>query len=296
MSRVRTLLAPAFALAVAVAFMAVAAPARADDPIPPLIIPKDDPPPRAHRSPALRRGAPTAVVPFRGQYCGGQGPRGWIVTAENAQRVAFGADFLSQDGKAAAGYTIFGGGALAAGPGGETPDRAVATSLSSFHTVPTQFSNWKQLSQNTFLIEFQNQQSHGVAFYEVFPAGGNGFMILMRTAVTGNTPQLWPARIYEAAAVSRSIRCNVPNVPPAPDPPSLNHREQRQAQAKSGEGGDDDTLYNRWLEKEYYHNSSTGENYWVSPSEDWVQNGPQGAGYYAHSGNDYVKLDPGYAH
>lgn len=267
---------------------AAAATARADEPIPPLVIPKDTPPRKA----ALHRNAPTSVAPFRGRYCGGLGPKGWAVVAENAQRVAFGADFTSRDGKAAAGYAIFGGGTLTGVAGSETPDRAVATSLSGFGRIPTQFSNWRQLGPSTWLIEFQNQGGHGIAFYEVFPAGPGGFMVVMRTAVTPNGPNLWPSRIQEAAAVARSVRCNVPNVPPAPDPPSLNHREQR-----AGANGpkDDDTLYNRWLDKEYYHNSQTGENYWVSPSEDWVQNGPDGPGYYARSGNATVKLDPGYS-
>ena len=92
-------------------------------------------------------------------------------------------------------------------------------------------------------------------------------------------------------AVARSLRCRVPNVPPAPDPPGLN------AKPRSGANDSDesDTLYNTWLEREYYHNSQTGENYWVSPSEDYSNTGPDGAGYYAPYGNSLIKLTPGYA-
>ena len=113
-------------------------------------------------------------------------------------------------------------------------------------------------------------------------------MIVLRTA--GSLPGLWERRGAEAMAVARSLHCQVPYVPPAPDPPSLNAKPKR-----SSKGGDDDTLYNQWLEKEYYHNSATGENYWVSPSQDWVKNGPEGPGYYAPYGNTIVKLDPGYS-
>src|ERR1700735_1652401 len=46
--------------------------------------------------------APVEVVKFQGQYCAAEGPQGWAVTAENPQRAAFGAEFLSSDGKAGA--------------------------------------------------------------------------------------------------------------------------------------------------------------------------------------------------
>jgi hypothetical protein len=54
-------------------------------------------------------------------------------------------------------------------------------------------------------------------------------------------------------------------------------------------------MYNTWLEMEYYHNPQNGENYWVSPSENYSQTGPDGPGYYATYGNSLIKLDPGYA-
>src|SRR5262249_36830545 len=133
---------------------------------------------------------------------------------------------------------------------------------------------------------------HGIAFYEVFPAGPGGFVIVMRTAGTGGGAGLWPGRAVEASAVARSVHCNVPNVPPQPDPPALNPRRREK---HGGEGGHDDPLYNRWLDKEYYHNPQTGENYWVSPSSDWQENGPQGPGYYGRSGNSTIKLEPGYS-
>ncbi len=240
---------------------------------------------------SIGQAAPTTVRQFRGQYCSAMGPQGWAVVAENAQRVAFGADFLSSDGLVAAGYSIFGGGSLTHIPGGETPDRAVALNLTQSGRLPTRFGNKQQIGPNVFLLEYQNANSHGVAFWQVIPAGPGGFMIVLRTAQTATTPGVFEKRGAEAMGVARSLRCQVPNVPAAPDPPGLNGKKSK----ASGDDKEPDTLYNQWLDKEYYHNSQTGENFWVSPSHDWVQNGPEGPGYYAPHGNGIVKLDPGYA-
>jgi hypothetical protein len=172
------------------------------------------------------------------------GPQGWAVIAENAQRVAFGADFMSSDGMVGAGYAIFGGGTLTRMPGAETPDRAVAFNLTRSGTLQTRFGNKQQIGPNVFLLEYQNSNSHGVAFWQVISTGQGGFMVVLRTAQTATTPGVFEKRGAEAMGVARSLRCQVPNV----------------------------------LDKEYYHNSQTGENFWVSPSHDWVQNGPDGPG------------------
>jgi hypothetical protein len=55
------------------------------------------------------------------------------VTAENKQKVAFGADLLSGDGLAAAGYASFAAMSMA-------PDQAVAYQLSGFGRTPTRFA------------------------------------------------------------------------------------------------------------------------------------------------------------
>ena len=103
-------------------------------------------------------------------------------------------------------------------------------------------------------------------------------MIVLRTAATpaGQFRQ----REGEAAAVARSLHCNVPAVKPAPDPPSLNGSGHRAGESHR----DDDTYYNQWLDKEYYHNPKTGENVWVSPSTDYQQTGPDGPLYQAGAG------------
>jgi hypothetical protein len=230
------------------------------------------------------------VQPFRGQYCASVGPPGWAVIAENPQRSSFGADLASGDGQAYAGYSIFPAGSIAP-PGFETPSRAVAASLTSFGTIPVRFGSQRQLGPNVFLLEYLSATNHGVAFYQVIPAGGDGYMIVMRTAGTGTGAGMWEKKVAEAMAVARSLRCQVPNVPPGPDPPQLNTKSD----SGSNNGGEADTLYNTWLEMEYYHNPQNGENYWVSPSENYSQYGPDGPGYYATYGNSLIKLDPGYA-
>lgn len=237
------------------------------------------------------RSAPVKVQAFHGDYCSSLGPPGWAVIAENAQRVSFGADFASGDRIAYAGYSIFPSGAMAP-PGFETPGNAVAATLSSFGMVQVRYGSRRQVGPNVFLLEYQTPTNHGVAFYQVIPEGADGAMIVMRTAGTGTGPGMWERRAAEAMAVARSLRCQVPYVPPAPDPPGLNSKSR----SGSNDDEDSDTMYNTWLEREYYHNPQTGENYWVSPSEDYSKTGPEGEGYYVPFGNSMIKLAPGYAH
>jgi hypothetical protein len=54
-----------------------------------------------------------------------------------------------------------------------------------------------------------------------------------------------------------------------------------------------DSEYSPWLGMEHYHDAKTGQNYWVSPTRDWDETGPQGPGYYTKIGNDTRKLEPG---
>jgi hypothetical protein len=233
---------------------------------------------------------PVKVQPFHGQYCASVGPPGWAVIDENAQRSSFGADFASGDRMAYASYSIFPAGSIAP-PGFETPLRAVTASLTSFGTIPTRIGNPRQVGPNVFLVEYQSATNHGLAFYQVIPAGDGGYMIVMRMGGTGNSQELWEKRASEAMAVARSLRCQVPIVPAGPDPPGLNSRSK----SESDNSEDSDTHYNTWLEMEYYHNPQSGENYWVNPSQDYSKTGPDGPGYYATYGGDLIKLSPGYA-
>lgn len=234
---------------------------------------------------------PIQVTPLRGQYCAGFATPNWFVYAENAQRVAFGADFSRRDGRAGASYAVFGGGALNHVPGSETPDRAVAKSITQGGRIPTQFLRHGQIGPNTYLVEFTNARSHGIIWYEVFPFNGNtSFVIVLRQANT--SPADWPTLGVEATAVARSLRCHVPSMPSPPDPPATRKEAKKTASGDPSEEGD--SLYNQWLGMEYYHDPDTGSNYWVSPTSDWSNNGPDGPGYYIHTGNVTKKLVSGY--
>ena len=236
------------------------------------------------------RPAPVQVTPFRGKYCYSIGPAGWAVIAENAQRVAFGADFVSADGAAYAGFGIFGGGPPTSIQGQETPDRAVAVHLSNFGRTPTRFGNRVQIAPNVYMLEYRSATNRGVAFWNVMSNGAGGFMITMRTAGTGAAPGLFEKRGAEAMAVARYLHCQVPNVPAAPDPPGLTGTSRRSA---GGGANEPDTLYNQWLDKETYHDKY-GKDYWVSPSQD-ITDGPKGRGYYVDHGNETEFLQPGAA-
>jgi len=207
----------------------------------------------SHRRSGDAHPASLKVQPFQGQYCAAVGPPGWSVLDENAQRAGFGADFASGDRIAYAAYSIFPSGALTGGSG--TPEQAVANSLSNFGTVQVRFSR-PQVGPNVFLLEYLSATNHGLAFYQVIPASADGAMIVMRFAGTGTAPGMWESRSGEAMAVARSLRCQMPMVPAGPDPPELNSKSSSAA----NNNDDSDTLYNTWLEMEYYHNPDTGEN------------------------------------
>jgi hypothetical protein len=55
----------------------------------------------------------------------------------------------------------------------------------------------------------------------------------------------------------------------------------------------EESTYNQQLGTEYAHDPVTGENFLMSHAGDYMQNGPQGPGYYRQVGNDYRKLEPG---
>ncbi len=98
-----------------------------------------------------------------------------------------------------------------------------------------------------------------------------------------------------APARSRSERSSSLHALQRAQRPSSARPAQPEQKPRANSDGESDSEYNVWLEKEYYHDPATGQNYWVSPSQDWEQNGPQGPGYYTRNGNDVTKLVSGYA-
>lgn len=229
---------------------------------------------------------PTSVQMIRGRYCVGFAPPGYQIAAENPQRVAFGADVARLDGLGGAGFAVFGGGPMVGITALATPQDAVAYWVSRAGSLPVQFGPVLQMEPNVFAVEMISPRARGLAIYRVIPAPG-GFMIVMRSAQARS--DIWPRLAPELVAVARALRCTVPMVPAEADPPP----RARDRSRTEAEGGDPE--YNQWLDTEYYHDPRTGQNYWVSPGRDWSDTGPQGPGYYIRSGNDTIKLDPGFS-
>ena len=240
--------------------------------------------------PALAQAAAPAQ-PLRSRYCSALAPQGWSFTGENAAGSHFGADLTSADGSVLASYWIIGVPAQMRsspvyGRWYATPQQAVLATLTRMGTVPMQCSAPGTPVPGLSTMECRNAQVTGLAVYQVFPLTDGGFVVVMRTA--GAIPARWRRDAAIASAVARSVRCNVPLKPSSADftsGPSGSGKARRKGEGDSG--------YSRWLEMENYHDSRTGQNYWVNPGRDWQQNGPQGPGYYARLGGELRKLEPG---
>jgi hypothetical protein len=135
----------------------------------------------------------------------------------------------------------------------------------------------------------QSQALKGLVAYKVFGMGDGSYVALVRTA--GSPHAMWGRYGVEATAVARSVQCQVPLLP-------SRTKSDMPAPPKKGKRGreEGDSEYSPWLGMEHYHDTTTGENYWVSPSSDWNETGPQGPGYYTKIGNDVRKLEPGLSH
>lgn len=247
--------------------------------------------PALHGWPA-RAQAPLAVQPVRGKACTALAPKGWSFTGENAAGAAFGADLMRADGAAVASYYIVGvppemRSSPWYGRWYATPQQAALATLSQMGTRPVQCGAPSTPAPGLTLLECRTPQLVGLALYQVFPMGTGGFVLVMRTAATA--PGQWASQGALASAAARSIRCNVPLRPSSFDyTTGLSGRDKPRRK-----GGEADSGYSRWSGMEHYHDERTGQNYWVSPSRDWVDNGPRGPGYYIGAGNDVRKLDPG---
>ena len=225
-----------------------------------------------------------------GKSCSALAPSGWSWTGENPAGSAFGADIMRSDGRALASYYVVGvvqemrTGVYARWFA--TPDAAAMGALSQLGTVPIQCGTPRVVSGGQKIMSCRTPDYVGVALYQSFPMQNNGYVVVIRTAAAA--PQEWPRVSEMASAISRSIRCNIPLRPSTADwtSPSSGSREQKRRKEADSE-------YSQWLGMENYHDSSTGQNYWVSPSTDWNETGPRGAGYYVNIGGEPRKLEAG---
>jgi hypothetical protein len=224
---------------------------------------------------------PVSVQARSGRLCNALAPPDWSFTGENPAGSAFGADMQRADGKVVASYFIVGiSGEMRASPTYgrwyATPQQAAMASLSQLGTVPVQCGAPSSPAPGLSLMQCRTAQHVGLVLYQAFPMQGNGFVLVMRTA--GAVPALWPRDGAQAAAVARSIRCNVPLRPSSFDYTSGPGTPGKARRGKE-EGNSD---YSRWSGMENVHDPATGQNYWAEAGRDWRANGPKGPGYYTN--------------
>lgn len=256
---------------------------------PPAQQPRPAPPSSVPAPPSGQKTAgPIPLGQVRGNRCTALGPQGWRVF--NERNEGDGVDFLSPDATLGAGYLIVGIPSTMLSTYGGSPESAVKFILQSFGQVPSQFSPNQRDRTGFNVIRWQNQQATGLTLWYTFPLQGDqrGFVLVMRTGMVA--PQGDQQRLREAVAVSTSIRCTVALRPPPPADYTGRPTGSRKKPRSDDEAASE---YNAQLGMEYVHDRKTGENYWVRPSTDYRQSGPEGPGYYKQVGNDIRKLSPG---
>lgn len=238
------------------------------------------------------QGAGVAVDAIHGRYCTAAAPPDWSVTAENPSGSAFGADFARRDGAGLASYMIFGvPPEMRASPVYQqwyaTPEQGVMAQLTQFGARAMNCSRPSALGAGYMTMDCQTPGLHGIAAYKVYDTGNGGYVVVLRTA--GAPDPNWNRMRAEATAVARSVQCQVPLTSGRYESPLPS------ASGKRTRGDDGDSEYSPWLGMETYHDRATGQNYWVSPTHDWDDVGPQGPGYYVTTGSEVRKLEPGMA-
>ncbi|GAC1438284.1 MAG: hypothetical protein NVSMB58_33040 [Terriglobales bacterium] len=230
---------------------------------------------------------PVALQPLNRFSCRALAPAGWSIVNGRAEGDSL--DVMRSDQKAYAGYIIVGvPTVLRSNPAYASPAMAMHTNLQLLSASPVRLGNASQAYGYT-VVPWTNARGRGFTMYRVFPlaADPGGFVLAMRTASAD--ADITPAKLAEAGAVATSISCSVQLVAHA----SSNSASSSSGHARSRDESDEASSYNKELGVEYVHSPKTGENYEVSPSTDWRQNGPDGPGYYRPVGNSLEKLSSG---
>jgi hypothetical protein len=235
---------------------------------------------------------PVSIQARSGRLCYALATADWSFTGENPAGSAFGADMRRADGKVIASYFIVGvSGEMRTSPTYArwyaTPQQAALASLSHMGSVPVQCGAPRSPAPGLSLMQCRTPQYVGLALYQTFAMQGNGFVLVMRTA--GAVPALWSREAPQAAAVARSIRCNVP-LRPASFDDTTGLGASGKSRRDKAEGDSD---YSRWSGMENVHDHATGQNYWAEAGRDWRADGPKGPGYYANVGGEERLLAPG---
>jgi hypothetical protein len=112
------------------------------------------------------------------------------------------------------------------------------------------------------------------------PSDPGGYIMAGRRAQTAK--HLWERQGAQAIVVALCTYCTVQLRPPSGGGVPDRTEEYRV-----------ESTHNQQLGMEYAHDAATCENYWVSPSTDWQNDGPEGPGYCRRSGKDLRKRVPG---
>jgi hypothetical protein len=242
--------------------------------------------PRPEETPLGMKFAGSAV-PVRvyvNQYrnCFAVAPANWSIYGDRREGDAL--DIGAPEGMGA-GYLAVGipGFMVSAYPDrGATPEIYIQNMISSRNRYRVSYGQQIRDPLGYTWLSYELENTKGVVVYRAWSIPGDplGYILVSRIAAT--VKSLWERQGAQAVAVALSIRCT------------------RQLQPSSGgdvRGGTEEdkmeSTYNQQLGMEYAHDAATGENYWVSPSSDWHDDGPQGPGYYKRSGNELRKLAPG---
>jgi hypothetical protein len=229
-----------------------------------------------------RSGVP--VFPVRAQFCSAMAPAGWNVTSALPDGKGL---FLEGRGFYASYSIMPVQGTLThfepgryANPHAFVQQMDAELSQSSGQGPILRTSKIQQYG-DMFVKEIDNAYSHMVSMYSFYPMSLGGYVLVLRHASgpRGN----WQTYGTIAIMVAGSIRCQA-QYSPSPNTGSGG----RSASGTSGR-----STYNAQLGTEYAHDPETGESFFMTHATDWMENGPDGPGYYRQIGNSYRKLVPG---
>jgi len=242
-------------------------------------------------------GSPVALNPIGAGQCRTFAPEGWTVADNNPAGTVF--TLVSADRSMIATYAgagINGGTAQGLLQEAVPPDSFVRKTVGILTSAPVAIASAGQTFGAYQVMRFVSGNYAGYVLYYSFalPADPNGYGIVMRIAAGATGDQ---HSIATAGSVAAAIRCQaivIPqNIGESADVTS-SHGTGTSANCAAGNCDDSDLAgtYNAQLGTGWVHDS-TGRNYNVDVTSDYIANGPQGPGYYKVNGNDVEKLQPG---
>lgn len=238
-------------------------------------------------------GNPTPVRPLSAGYCTAMAPQNWRVIDIARESSAFTVTSPSGNMRASWGIVGVNGGQAAGyyGPQFRTPAAFTQFLIGSLFGSRVGARRGPQMPYGFQSLEWKTQNGfRGYAIFRVFPlpADPRGYILSFRIggAPSNNARLLVPL----AVSVAASIRCNTTLRPPPPN----DFHPAKGAKCFGSECSEADAAtrsFNSILGTGYVHDGA-GNNYYVG-LENWIENGPDGPGYYKKNGNDVTKLQPG---